>query len=194
MQGDFSRHIAALGEAGFSARSVRYPREIESVDALVMPGGESTTLSILFDKLGLAKAVRGFARSGRPLFGTCAGAIMLCRRVSGDGPNLGVSPLSIVDAAILRNAFGRQVDSFEAPVGIDLPGTGRSTITGVFIRAPRFSSLGPGVKVIGRLGSEPVMIEQGNVILTSFHPELTGERRIHEYFLSKCFVTPEVRA
>ena len=169
LQGDFAAHIAAMP----GAVEVRTAREIESLDALVLPGGESTTLLHLLDGSGIEDAVRKLVDRGGSLFGTCAGAILLAKRVTNPAqPSWG-----LIDIDVARNAFGRQVDSFEATLDPDYHG--------VFIRAPRITRAGDGVQVLARWNGEPVLVRQGRVFAATFHPELTDDRRIHELVLSQ---------
>jgi 5'-phosphate synthase pdxT subunit len=163
LQGDFAAHAASLERAGAETSEVRWVRQLQGLDGLVLPGGESSALLRLmrgswFDSL------REMRARGAVLLGTCAGAILLARRV-----HPGQECLGLIDVDVERNAYGRQLDSFVADVEID--GAGRTP--GVFIRAPRFTRVGPAVSVLGRLNGEPVMVRQGRVLATSFHPELT---------------------
>lgn len=176
LQGDFLAHVEALRRAGAIGREVRRCAEIVGLEGLVIPGGESTTLLNLMADEPWFDRLREFHRAGGALFGTCAGAILLSRQViRPEQPSLGV-----LDAVIERNGYGRQRESFEARVETpDLEGT----IDAVFIRAPRFRSLGPGVQVLGRLNGEPVLVRQGAVLAGTFHPELTGDGRLHRYFV-----------
>ena len=168
LQGDFAAHAAAMP----GAVEVRTAREIEPLDVLVLPGGESTTLLKLLEGSGIEEAVRALAARGGAVFGTCAGAILLAKRVTHpEQPSWG-----LLDVDIERNGYGRQVDSFEATLDPDYPG--------IFIRAPRIRRVGPGVKVLARLHGEPVLVREGRVFAATFHPELTPDRRIHELVLS----------
>jgi pyridoxal 5'-phosphate synthase pdxT subunit len=179
LQGDFAAHEAALARAGVATgevRAVRRVAELEGLKGLVLPGGESTTLLKLMAGEDWFAALRGFHAQGRALLGTCAGAILLAREVNGPRqPSLG-----LLDATIDRNAYGRQVDSFEAE--IDAPELGEP-LRGVFIRAPRFAATGPGVEVLGRLGDAPVLVRQGRVLAATFHPEIAGDDRLHRMFI-----------
>jgi len=168
LQGDFAAHIAAMP----GAVEVRTAREIEPLDVLVLPGGESTTLLHLLKDSGIEEAVRTLVARGGAVFGTCAGAILLAKRVTNpDQPSWG-----LIDIDVERNAFGRQVDSFEATLDPDYPG--------VFIRAPRILRAGPKVRVLARWNGEPVLVSEGRVFAATFHPELTGDRRVHELVTS----------
>ncbi|MFA5890944.1 MAG: pyridoxal 5'-phosphate synthase glutaminase subunit PdxT [Actinomycetota bacterium] len=175
LQGDFEAHCRILRKLGVHPVDVRTPAELDSVDALVIPGGESTTIRIVATASGMLEPLRARARSGLPIFGTCAGMIVCAREiVDGDPPILG-----IVDIAVRRNAYGRQVQSFES----DLEFAEAGTVRAVFIRAPRIESVGPGVEVLASHGAEPVAVRQGRVLLVAFHPELTGDERVHRVFL-----------
>ncbi len=173
LQGGFAAHAAALGGAGASVREVRRTGELEGLAGLVIPGGESTALLNLMRDEPWFDALRSFHARGGVLAGTCAGAILLAREVRPAQPSLG-----LLGAVVDRNAFGRQVDSFEARV--DAPALGGS-IDAVFIRAPRFRTLLPEVEVLGRHAGEPVLVREGRVLAASFHPELTASRAFHEY-------------
>jgi 5'-phosphate synthase pdxT subunit len=177
LQGDFREHVAVLTEAGAAAIEVRTPDELSRVDALVIPGGESTTISMLARSAGLVEPIVDRARGGMPMLGTCAGMIVMAERVEGGEPLLG-----LVDVGVRRNAYGRQVDSFEADVrvrGVEDP------VRAVFIRAPVVKDVGEDVTVLAELEGRPVVLEQGNLVVASFHPELVGEGALHRYVLGK---------
>ena len=172
LQGDFSAHRKALDRIGLASFEARNPEELDGAAGLVIPGGESTTLWKFFGFAPWEEAIRRFAGTGRPILGTCAGAIVLSREVT----NPAQRSLGLIDLTIERNAYGRQVDSFvgtaEAPeLGAPLPA--------VFIRAPRIRAVGPGVEVLARRGDEPVLVREGNVVAATFHPELTDDDRVH---------------
>ena len=172
LQGDFDAHARALG--GYVPR-VRRVKDLDGLAGLVLPGGESTTLLNLMGDEPWGKALRAFHDRGGCLFGTCAGAILLAREVVRPAqPSLG-----LLDVAVARNAFGRQVDSFETTLDVNGIGEG---VWAAFIRAPRFTHLGPGVAVLARLAGEPVMVREGRVLAATFHPEVAGERRLHGMF------------
>jgi 5'-phosphate synthase pdxT subunit len=173
LQGAFHAHSSSFREIGLRVREVRRVADLEGLGGLMIPGGESTTLLNLMQDEPWFDAVRRFHDRGAVLAGTCAGAILLSREVRPRQPSLG-----LLDAVIERNAFGRQVDSFEAEV--DAPALG-GPVDGVFIRAPRFRALWPEVDVLGRLGEEPVLVRQGRVIAATFHPELTQGLAFHRY-------------
>jgi 5'-phosphate synthase pdxT subunit len=177
LQGDFREHAAVLASLGAAPIEVRTPEDLSRVDALVIPGGESTTISKLARSGGLVEPIRERARGGMPMLGTCAGMIVMAARVDGLEPLLG-----LVDVRVRRNAYGRQVDSFEADVevdGVDHP------VRAVFIRAPMVEDIGPAVRVLAEHEGHPVVLEQGNLVVASFHPELVGETRLHDYVLRK---------
>jgi pyridoxal 5'-phosphate synthase pdxT subunit len=176
LQGDFREHVRVLSSVGAAATEVRTVAQLADVDRLVIPGGESTTIGKLARGYDLVEPIRERARDGMPVFGTCAGMIVLAERVV-DGDPL----LSLMDVTVRRNAYGRQVDSFEADVdveGIDHP------VRGVFIRAPWIEEVGSDVRVLSTFETRPVILQQGNLLAASFHPELIGETSLHEYFLS----------
>lgn len=174
VQGAFAEHITTLDAIGIEGVEVRLPADLAGIAALILPGGESTAQRRLVERWGLREPILEFARSGAPLFGTCAGMILLARDiVDGDAP---VFPL--LDVAVRRNAFGRQLDSFEAPVPV--PMLGDRPVHGVFIRAPIVERTGPGVDVLATLDDGRVVaVRQRNIIATAFHPELAGETRFH---------------
>ncbi len=176
LQGDFREHARMLEAAGATPIEVRTAEQLAGVECLVVPGGESTTMSKLARAYGLVEPVRERIANGMPAFGTCAGMIVLARRVQGGEPLFGV-----MDIGVQRNAYGRQVDSFEADV--DVRGIGRR-IRGVFIRAPRVVECGPGVEVLAEYEGAPVVLRQGSLFVASFHPELVGEDGLHRYLLS----------
>lgn len=176
LQGDFSAHAAALARLGAEAPEVRRVAQLDGLGGLIIPGGESTTLlNLMRDEPWLA-ALRAFHARGGALFGTCAGAILLAREVLRPRQE----SLGLLDVAIERNAFGRQVDSFETRLRVPVLG---GELTAVFIRAPRLRALGAGVEVLARLGDEPVLVRQGRVLAATFHPEMAGDDRLHQYFV-----------
>jgi pyridoxal 5'-phosphate synthase pdxT subunit len=177
LQGDFALHLAALARLGVPAREVRTPRDLEGLRALVLPGGESTTMLTLMAGTGMEAAVREFYHGGGAVFGTCAGLILLARRVSGPEQR----SLGLLDGDVERNAYGRQRDSFETALDF---GNG-TPLRGVFIRAPRLVRIGPGVEVLARVGDDPVLVREGRLLAATFHPELTEDTRIHRYFLEE---------
>jgi len=182
LQGDFELHRRALAGLGVETRLVRRPAELADCAALVFPGGESTTLARLIDRVGLRESIIEFARR-RPVLGTCAGLILLAREltpeVRGDH---GVIPFGLLDCVVQRNGFGRQVDSFSEPISLDAINGSGDPFLAVFIRAPRILDLGPDVEVLARRDDEPIVIRQGNVLGMTFHPELAGDLRLHAAF------------
>ena len=180
LQGDFAEHAAVLRRLGVTPREVRLPQDLEGLDGLIIPGGESTTMRRLLAAYDLAQPLRERADEGMPIYGTCAGCILLAREVDG-----GPSPeLGLMDIGVSRNAYGRQVDSFEADVVV--PPLGDPPLRAVFIRAPRIDRVGPDVEVLARLEDGAVIAaRQGNLLVTTFHPELTGDTRFHRYFLDR---------
>jgi 5'-phosphate synthase pdxT subunit len=178
IQGDFAEHIAVLDRLSVNAREVRLPGQLESLDGLIIPGGESTTLSRLMSIYDLREPIARMARDGRTVWGTCAGMIMLAREITEQDP----VPLGIMDIGVQRNAFGRQVDSFEQPLCI--AGLDHKPFHGIFIRAPVIIRVGEEVSVLSALeDGRPVAVRQGNLLATAFHPELTNDTRVHRYFL-----------
>jgi 5'-phosphate synthase pdxT subunit len=176
LQGDFDAHLKVLRHLGAEACEVRRTSELFGLHGLVLPGGESSTLLNLMADEPWFPALRAFHARGGALLGTCAGAILLAREVRSPEQE----SLCLLDAVIERNAYGRQIDSFETV--LPAPALG-GTLSGVFIRAPRFRALGPGVSVLAQLQGEPVLVREGTVVAGTFHPELTGEGRLHRYFL-----------
>ena len=180
IQGDFEAHARALARAGAEAVMVRDAKELDGVVALVLPGGESTTIAKGMERLALYEPLRAFAESGRPVLGTCAGAILLARSVE----NHPVHSLALIDVTAVRNAYGTQVDSFVATADAGAA-RGLEGLRCVFIRAPRLRDPGPGVEVLARVDGEPVLLRQGNVLAATFHPELTDDVRVHALLLGR---------
>lgn len=176
LQGDVREHLAALSAAGAVATTVRRPDELASVDGLVIPGGESTTMSKLAVLFGMLEPLRTRVRAGMPVYGTCAGMILLAEKIL--DPRSGQETVGGIDMIVRRNAFGRQNESFEAAV--DVAGVG--PVDGVFIRAPWVESVGAEVEVLAEHGGHVVAVRQGNALATAFHPELTGDHRLHGFF------------
>lgn len=181
LQGDTREHLAALGEAGAEASTVRRLTELEAVDALVIPGGESTAISHLLREFELLEPLRARLADGMPAYGSCAGMILLATEILDAGADgRQAEPLRGIDMTVRRNAFGRQVDSFEENVefeGLD------TEVHAVFIRAPWVERVGPDVEVLARAGGHPVAVRQGRMLATAFHPEVTGDRRVHKLFV-----------
>ncbi len=182
LQGDFREHIAVLRSLGADARPIRRPEELAEVAGLVIPGGESGVMDKLSRAFGLAEPLTAAIRSGLPVYGTCAGLIMLADRVL-DAMD-GQQSLGGLNITVRRNAFGSQLDSFETD--LDIPRLGHPPMHAVFIRAPVVEQTGEGVSALATLADGRVVaVEQGNLLGTSFHPEMTGDTRFHEYFLTK---------
>ena len=178
VQGAVREHVAAILEIGAEPVEVRLPRDLVDLDALILPGGESTTMRRLLDTYGLREPIAALARAGAPMLGTCAGMILLAERLAdGEDPYFGM-----LDLEVRRNGYGRQLDSFEAD--LDAPTLGEPRLHGVFIRAPLVVDAGPDVEVLARdPDGNPVAVRQGRVLATAFHPELTGDRRLHRLLL-----------
>ena len=177
LQGAFAAHSDCLTSIGVQSIEVRNPEQLSSVDALLMLGGESSTMSQLLESSGLFDPIATRIADGMPVFGTCAGMILLASEIL-DGRSDQRS-FSAIDISVRRNAFGRQVDSFEATINSSV-----GDFHGVFIRAPRIERVGDQVEVLGSINDEPVLVRQGNVLAASFHPELSNDARLHEYFVS----------
>src|SRR3990170_222411 len=181
LQGDFVEHEAALRRLGVETREVRRPGELTGLDGLILPGGESTTFGRLMLDFGLYEPLKDVIVQGLPVWGTCAGMIVLAQGAA----NLPYPTFGALDISVRRNAYGRQLDSFETDIAV--PALGSHPFHAVFIRAPVVSDVGPGVEVLARLAAEDggsvVALRQGNVLATAFHPELTADTRFHRYFL-----------
>jgi 5'-phosphate synthase pdxT subunit len=181
LQGAFREHCTALRRLGAACVEVRLPEHLDGLDGLIIPGGESTTIGKLAAQYGLDTAITQFARdAGRPVYGTCAGLIYVAHDVGRDQPHL-----DLIDVQVARNAFGRQIDSFEAD--LSMPALGDEPFPAVFIRAPLISAVGPGVQALATLpDGRVVAAQQGRTLVTAFHPELTDDLRVHRYFLDLC--------
>lgn len=179
LQGAVAEHVQALRDLDVDVVEVRTAEQLESVDGLILPGGESTTIGKLLVRFGMREPLRRRVAEGMALWGTCAGMILMARDVDRALP--GQPLLELMDLCVERNAFGRQVDSFEAD--LDVPALGERPFPAVFIRAPRATGAGEGVEVLARVGDSIVAARQGRLLATSFHPELSGDRRFHEYFV-----------
>ena len=173
IQGDFEAHVRVLRELGAEVREVRTPADLEGLEALVMPGGESTTMTLGIEREGLAEPLRELVAAGAPVLGTCAGLIMLDR-----------DHLGVLDVSSRRNAFGRQVHSFEADFDLVLEADG-APVRGVFIRAPWVEGHGEGVEVLAEVDGHPVAVRQGDLLAVAFHPEIAGESRLHRWLLDR---------
>ena len=178
LQGDFQEHCTALRTLGVSAVEVRKADELDAVDALIIPGGESTSMAKLMDAYEMRAPLQAFPHSGRPLWGTCAGLILMASRLEEDRPE----PLGLMDVIVRRNGFGRQIDSFETE--LEITGIPGDPVHAVFIRAPLIVETGPGVETLAALADgTPVVVRQGNLLASAFHPELTRDTRVHRYLL-----------
>ncbi len=179
LQGDITPHVQAIERLGHTAVRVRYPEALEALDALILPGGESTTIGMLLERWGLVDPLKRRVAEGLPVWGTCAGAILLAKRIEGsDQPTLG-----LMDIVVERNAYGRQVDSFEAPLriqGLDEP------VNGVFIRAPVITAVGDGVEALATHEGRVIAAASRRLFVTTFHPELTDDTRVLGLFLKRC--------
>ncbi len=177
-QGAFAEHITALHRLGAEVVAIRLPEELKDITGLIIPGGESTTISQLMVDYNLMREIAGMAGSGLPVFGTCAGMILIARRISGNT----AKSLGLMDITVTRNAFGRQVNSFETELKI--PALGKKPFPGIFIRAPKIESCADNVEVLARLADGTIVAaRQGKLLATAFHPELTEDLRFHRYFL-----------
>jgi 5'-phosphate synthase pdxT subunit len=178
LQGDFREHIVASEKSGHSAVGIRRPSELEEIDALILPGGESTTISLLAKNFDLFHPIRQKIASGFPVYGSCAGMILLADHIVGGAE--GQETFGGIDMTVRRNAFGRQVESFEGE--IDFAG---KVVNGVFIRAPWVEEVGASVEVLASTSGHPVAVRQGSLFATSFHPELTGDLSVHQFFFEE---------
>jgi len=196
LQGDYAAHARVLRELGVRVELIREPRQLAGLDALIMPGGESTTMSLLLDSTGLRGPLRELlapsenGRRGLPVLATCAGAILLARKLKRDDGSVKVQTLELLDATVERNAYGRQVDSFVATLRIDWEALGvpeaDPAFEGVFIRAPLISRPGAAIVPVCRHDGELVVVRQGNMLVATFHPELAGDARLHAALLTWC--------
>ena len=179
LQGDVRQHVSALTELGAHTVEIRRGEDLAGLDGVVLPGGESTTMAILLESAALRAPLADALRDGIPVFGTCAGMILLATDVLDGRP--GQLTFGVIDLSVRRNGFGRQVDSFEADIAI--AEVGPDPVHGVFIRAPIVERAGPAVEILARVDGRPVACRQGPVLVTSFHPELSGDLRLHDLFL-----------
>ncbi|MEY3726047.1 MAG: hypothetical protein RI971_624 [Chloroflexota bacterium] len=184
VQGDFREHLDTLAAIGAKGREVRLPADLEGVSGLILPGGESTAMRKLYERWNLAAPIKALAARGAPILGTCAGAILLATRISdGDAP-----VLSLIDMEVQRNAFGRQLESFETSLTMQSlkPGGGSTPLRAVFIRAPEIVRVGPAASVVAQLpDGRTVAARQGNIVGISFHPEIAGETRLHRWLVDQ---------
>ena len=176
LQGDFAEHLRALARAGLEGVEVRRPEQLDSAAGLIIPGGESTTIGMLMERFGLIEKIRARAQEGMAIWGTCAGAILLAKEIVGSSqPRLG-----LMDITAERNAYGRQIDSFETTV--EVKGIEGGPVPAVFIRAPVIKAVGPACEVLAEHEGEPVLVREGRLLAGAFHPELTEDLRLHRYF------------
>lgn len=185
LQGGFDAHIAATRAAGANAVAVRTAEEVAACDGLILPGGESTTIGRLMTRYGLDAAVRDAHHAGKPIFGTCAGMILLSKHIDGGEKRGGQPTLGLMDVGVIRNAFGRQTESFETDLTVPETVAEGGTVRGVFIRAPFITDPGADVRILARFDGKPVLAEQGNLLAAAFHPELTADLRLHRYFVRR---------
>ncbi len=179
LQGDFHKHVEMINSIGETGIEVRTPEELHKCDGLIIPGGESTTIYRHLKENGLDSSVRKFSES-KPIYGTCAGLIIIADNLVDEGR---VIPMKLIDIAVARNAFGRQVDSFSAEVELHLEGKKVQPFKAMFIRAPRIQNVGKEVEVLGKWDEEPILVRQGNILGSTFHPELTDDGAVHKYFV-----------
>jgi len=180
LQGAFKEHIKKIKECRAGAIEIKFPEQLKCIDGLIIPGGESTTIKRLIKEYKFKKALDKFYKEGKPIFGTCAGLVLMSRNIEGEGKGMGY-----IDINVRRNAYGRQIDSFEEMVRINFNQISKDKkFRAVFIRAPKILSMGKGVKVIAKINGDPVLVRCRNVIAGTFHPELTDDLRVHKYFLS----------
>ncbi|MCA1665812.1 MAG: pyridoxal 5'-phosphate synthase glutaminase subunit PdxT [Thermomicrobia bacterium] len=189
LQGAFIEHVHVLERLGVAAREVRLPRDLDGLDGLIMPGGESTTIGKLMVQYSLDEPIRTRARAGFPIWGTCAGMILLAKDIGGLRQPL----IGVMDIVVERNAFGRQLDSFEAD--LDIPAIGAAPFRTIFIRAPLVHSVSGATEVLARLADGRIVAaREGNLLATSFHPELTNDDRLHRYFIDEIVTPAQARA
>jgi len=180
LQGAFKEHLAKLEECGVSIIEVRLPEQLKDIDGLIIPGGESTTINKLLKKYKFKESLDKFYRDRKPIFGTCAGLILLAKNIQGEGKGLGY-----IDIEVQRNAYGRQVDSFEEMLDMNFnQNKNGCEFKSIFIRAPKILSAGKNVEVLARFNDEMVLVRDNNVMVSSFHPELSDDLRIHRYFIN----------
>ena len=185
LQGDVKEHKRVLIKLDVEPIEVKLPQDLEDIDALIIPGGESTTISLLMKKYRLDKAIKEKHKQGMPIYGTCAGAIVLAKNITGNKQ----AKLGLVDINIKRNDYGRQIDSFETNLSIKDIGN----FKGIFIRSPIIKSFHNGVEILSEHKNNPVMLRQNNLLITTFHPELTNDTRVHEYFLNMAQEYTQIR-
>ncbi len=178
LQGAFTKHIEVLNSLGVNAIEVRKPEELALCAGVIIPGGESTTIMKQITFIKLAQALHSFALE-KPVFGTCAGLILISKEIIGDS----MKPFNLIDLSVERNAFGRQVESFHTSIEVNFPKTHSRQVEAIFIRAPRIRKVGPEVQILASYEEEPVFVQQGHHLGATFHPELTSDPAIHKYFI-----------
>ncbi len=181
LQGDYELHEIQLNNLGLKHKRVRLPSDFEGIDALIFPGGESTTMNILIDRFQMREPLIDFSKSF-PIYGTCAGMILLSKEIEGN--QAGVKPLGLIDITVLRNGYGRQLFSFEADIDVEL-GNSTEKVHASFIRAPKVTRVGAGVEILARYNDEPVMVSSGNILAASFHSETEDNSSLLAWFIRK---------
>lgn len=185
LQGDFQKHIDRIGELGGRAFGARLPEEIDRADALIIPGGESTTIGKLMDRYGLIDPIIRANLARKPIYGTCAGLIMLAKSIVSGAETGGQKLLGLIDVDVSRNSYGRQIDSFEADIDApEIAGIDEPPLKAVFIRAPSIERCGEAVMVLATFEGQPVIVRSQNILASTFHPEISDDLRVHKYFLS----------
>lgn len=183
LQGGYDVHVRATNAAGGHAVEVRTPEEVAACDGLILPGGESTTIGRLMNRFGLDVAVQKAHDAGKPIYGTCAGMILMAKRIDGGEKRGGQPTLGLMDISVVRNAFGRQTESFETDLPVPDEVANGEPVRGVFIRAPYIAEAGSNVHILARFEDKGVLAQEGNLLASAFHPELTGDTRLHKYFV-----------
>ena len=175
LQGDFKEHIEMLKKCNVNSVAIKLPEDLKNIDGLIIPGGESTTIGSLMQRHGLDKEIIKRHKQGMAIYGTCAGAILLSKNIAGSKQ----PRLNLLDISVKRNDYGRQIDSFEAELDIEKVGK----FKGIFIRAPVIEEVSDGVKILSKLNNKPILVQKENILASTFHPELTNDKRVHEYFI-----------
>ncbi|MBC8135122.1 MAG: pyridoxal 5'-phosphate synthase glutaminase subunit PdxT [Fibrella sp.] len=183
LQGGYDVHVASTRAAGGDAVEVRTPEEVVACDGLILPGGESTTIGRLMNRFGLDEAIQEAYNAGKPIYGTCAGMILLAKRIDGGEKRGGQLTLGLMNISVVRNAFGRQTESFETDLAVPDYVADGEPVRGVFIRAPYIADAGADVHILARFEDRAVLAQEGNLLASAFHPELTNDIRLHQYFV-----------
>lgn len=186
IQGSVEEHFGSLGKCGIEAVLVKKPEDLRGISGLIIPGGESTTIGKLLKRFGLFEEISDRVRKGMPIWGTCAGAILLAKKIVEQGEKCVIDNLNLMDITVSRNAYGRQIDSFETGIEFDFGEVGLKKIPAVFIRAPKIVEIGKGVKTLARCGNDIVAVRKKNLFATTFHPEMTDNLEVHKYFIGMC--------